>query len=263
MSYTCNFCHKHYVRKSAFNNHLLKCRFNNICKISSTEDISINAQDICKLEQNNENIMKILMHLHNKIEKLESDNEELKKFVNISKNKINILDHLNANSINLEFDFTDYMNSVNITEAELEIIFKKDYVDGILDIITNYIINIKDLKNKNINNNFVFPIKAFSHKDNTLFIYSKIKNSWEVMSNDDFNNLIKYFDKKIMTKFLEWKTLNNNKLVDDSFSKTYVFNMKKVIGCNFENKNKQLLIKNKLYKYLKVNIKNISTYEFT
>ena len=39
-------------------------------------------------------------------------------------------------------------------------------------------------------------------------------------------------------------------------------NMKKVIAGNFEKKNVNIMIKNKLYKHIKCNLKNIINYEF-
>ena len=42
----------------------------------------------------------------------------------------------------------------------------------------------------------------------------------------------------------------------------YVKNMKRVLGTNFENKNIYAMLQNKLYKYLKVNLKNFVTYDF-
>ena len=48
----------------------------------------------------------------------------------------------------------------------------------------------------------------------------------------------------------------------DKYTEIYILNMKKVLGNNFENKDKKTIIKNKLFKHLKVNLKNIVSYEF-
>ena len=45
------------------------------------------------------------------------------------------------------------------------------------------------------------------------------------------------------------------------FGEAYIINMKKVIGANFEKKNKEIMIKNKLYKHLKQNMKNIVNFD--
>ena len=79
----------------------------------------------------------------------------------------------------------------------------------------------------------------------------------------DLITFIKYFDKKILNLFLKWKIEAQAKMNYDKFSDIYILNMKKVLGQNFEKKDKKTIIKNKLYKYLKINFKNIVSYEFT
>ena len=49
---------------------------------------------------------------------------------------------------------------------------------------------------------------------------------------------------------------------DDSFTKVYVKNMKRVLGTNFE-KNINAMLQNKLYKHLKINVKDISEFDFS
>ena len=82
------------------------------------------------------------------------------------------------------------------------------------------------------------------------------------MDNNELITFIKYFDKKILNLFLEWKTEAQKKMDYDKYTEIYILNMKKVLGNNFENKDKKTIIKNKLFKHLKVNLKNIVSYEF-
>ena len=55
---------------------------------------------------------------------------------------------------------------------------------------------------------------------------------------------------------------SSKKMDYDKYTEIYILNMKKVLGNNFENKDKKTIIKNKLFKHLKVNLKNIVSYEF-
>ena len=82
------------------------------------------------------------------------------------------------------------------------------------------------------------------------------------MDSNELITFIKYFDKKILNLFLEWKTEAQKKMDYDKYTEIYILNMKKVLGNNFENKDKKTIIKNKLFKHLKVNLKNIVSYEF-
>ena len=81
--------------------------------------------------------------LNNKYEKLESQYNELKKYVNITKNKINILDYLNENfkqeylNVGLGLsgnNINKFLDELIIDIDMLNKILKFDYVDGILNI---------------------------------------------------------------------------------------------------------------------------------
>ena len=111
-TYSCSYCKKNYVRKSAFNNHKLNCQFIRICNNVKTIKEQ-NELDV--IDQNNElsikfdgsinDMYKLLINLNNKFEKLQTDYNEIKKYVNITKNKIDIIEYLNKNynSNNLDF----------------------------------------------------------------------------------------------------------------------------------------------------------------
>jgi hypothetical protein len=273
-TYSCSYCKKSYNRKSAYNNHLINCKFQEICKsqLSNSSNISIdevntfdNAEmlddvdigDIQNMTIDNKSIFKMLIVLHNKYEKLEADYNELKKYVNITKNKISILEYLNSNCINecQTFDYIDFINYITIGIEELDMIFVKDYVVGIYEIIINA---IEKLRSSDIN----IPIKAFNNKDGILYIYLKNIQQWIIMDEENLNKIIKYFDKKLLNLFLQWKIDAENKLDSDSFGEIYIKNMKKILGGNYNNRNRKIMIKNKLYKHLKVSIKNVISFEF-
>ena len=247
ITYECKYCNKIYLRKYAYNNHLTKCKFYksriNIIQEDSLKETNINIS--------NSTLFEMLIDLTNKYDKLENDYNELKKFVIINKKKIDILSYLNNNFDFKEFDYYDFINSIIIKEKELEIIFKNDYVDGIINLILN--------KKLELNNNI--PLKCFNIKEGILYIYLKTKNSWSELDNDELCKTIKYFNKNILNEFNIWKEKSENIMNYDDFSEIYILNMKKVLAGNFKNKNINILIKNKLYKNIKTNIKDISNFE--
>lgn len=287
-TYTCHFCSKLYKRKSCFNNHLEKCRLYKYCRNNNLDnhnnDSSINLNDITlddsinnnnnidlqNISFSNENIFKLLVVLFNKYEKLEADYNELKSFVNVSKSKINIIDYLNKNYEYLKFDYKSFINTINIDREELEIIFKYDYVDGFIKILINYIEKYKYNSRQyydevnNISNTYDLPIKCFNHKEGEIYIYLNHVSKWCIMNDDNICYMIKYFNKRLMNNFLTWKNEISDKIEkDDNFCQTYIRNMKRVMANNFVKKNVNLLIKNKLYKVLKINFKNLVSYEFS
>jgi hypothetical protein len=261
-SYSCQYCNKKYVRKNAFNNHLLVCKFNRVSKdyaLFDSEESGADSINIQNMNINMNSIFRLLMHLHNKYEKLETDYNELKKYVAITKNKINIIDYLNENFCYDSFDYVDFIKSIKIGSEDLEKVFKHDYVNGMFEILFDIIKCYNE-------RNFDLPIKAFSHKENVFYIYLKSGNDesgkWIIMDETYLSTLIKQIDRPLLKLFLEWKSINEVKMDKERFSEIYILYMKKVIGGNFEKRNTKIMIKNKLYKELKVDLKNIVSYEF-
>lgn len=262
-SYVCTYCNKSYVRKSAYNNHQLKCELVRICNNIKTrgqdEDEDEEYEELpIKFNGNINDMYKLLINLNNKFEKLETDYNEIKKYVNITKNKIDIIEYLNKNYDYSDFDFIKFLNSIEITNLELEKVFEKDYVDGIFQIIVDYIERIKH--NTNI------PIKAFNNKEGILYIClssEDIDYNWTVIDDVHIKSIMKYFNRKLLPLFTKWKEVNEKQFDPDSFTMIYVKNMKCVLGSNFQKKNTNAMLKNKLHKYFKVNLKNFIQYDFT
>lgn len=251
-SYVCQYCNKCYIRKYNYNNHLITCKLNRISK-----DCIFNQDDdnIQNCEININDMYKIMVKLHNKYDKLQKDYDELKKYINNTKKKISIIEYLNLNFNNLDYDFYDFVNNIIVTNNELNMIFKNDYVNGIYEIIISYIEDIKLIDK-------VIPIKSFTQKEGVLYIYNKKLSSWNILCDSNIQQLIKIVNKKLLLLFLDWKIENEKKMSDEQFSNLYVINMKKVVGGNFEKKNIKTMLKNKLFNYFKINLKNIISYEF-
>jgi hypothetical protein len=269
--FICTYCKKIYIRKASYNNHLIKCklcRFSSNCGKTETESEtasefvksdseSVVTMDSLKKDLTIHNLFAMVIMLYNKYEKLENEYNELKKYVNVTKNKINILDYLNENFkhdfMNMDAggtNITKFMDELVIGEDQLQKIFKYDYVDGIFNIICDYI-NVKGS---------LVPIKCFNTKENVLYIFDG--ELWLIMDDNYLRKFIKSFDKKILTKFVEWKKIAEKTIDPEIFGEIYIQNMKKVIGGNYEKKNPASMIKNRLYKHLKVDLKSIVSYDF-
>jgi hypothetical protein len=258
--YNCAYCNKKYIRKTAYNNHLLKCKFARCSNKSNVLPLESLTLESLSRDVNIQNLFTMVIMLHNKYEKLESDYNELKKYVNVVKNKINILDYLNQN---FKHDYLDgagagsninnFMANLVLKQDHLQKIFKHDYVDGIFNIICEYIdmLNVKGT---------LLPIKCFNSKENVLYIFDGLQ--WIIMDDSYLRAFIKSFDKKILTLFVEWKVGAEKSIDPEIFGEIYIQNMKKVIAGNYEKKNPALMIKSRLYKHLKIDLKSIVHYDF-
>ena len=252
IKYQCNYCNKIYVRKHAYNNHIIKCKFYKSREVFiDNENIELLNKNNTLINLSNSTIYKILIDLTNKYEKLQNDYNEIKKLVETNKKKVDIITYLNNNFNFDSYDFHDFINSITIKMEDLEIIFKKDYVDGIVSILLN---KINELENN-------VPLKGFNTKEGILYLYCKSSKSWIQMSNEELNKTIKFFSKNILNQFSIWESETKKTMRPDDFSEIYILNMKKILGGNFNTNNLNNLLKNRLYKNIKTNVKSICSYE--
>ena len=255
--YNCAYCNKNYVRKTAYANHLIKCKYASKHYKSNSVPLETLTLESLSRDVNIQNLFTMVIMLHNKYEKLESEYNELKKYVTVVKNKINILDYLNQN---FKQDYLDCGTNINnfianlvIGQEHLEKIFKHDYVDGIFNIICEYIDRLNGT-------GLLIPIKCFNTKENVLYIFDG--QLWTIMDITYLRAFIKSFDKKLLTLFVEWKKYAEKTIDSEIFGEIYIQNMKKVIAGNYEKKNPLAMINNRLYKHLKVDLKSIVHYDF-
>ncbi len=285
----CNICSKQYIRKDAFDKHYLLCNFN---FEKSRSELTYNGENLTAPNISNEKIYLLLIDLSNKYNKLQSDYDELKKFVITKRKKINILDFLNENCItyaSIDFDsYIDYiLSNIMICGSYLKgerdyyneylnLIFENDFINGIVRILSKIIINERDKK--------ILPIKVFEQKDEIFilkkkFIYNNNDNNddnnncllnegelkWETINYENFKNLIQKIHKKIINLFTIWQESMKYKMKDDKFNDIYLSNMKKMlgqskIGCGTHG-DIYLTIKTKLQKAIGENFKNIVSIE--
>ena len=83
------------------------------------------------------------------------------------------------------------------------------------------------------------------------------------MSPDTFDNLLRNLSKKIVDEFVKWQEENKHRLKEESFSIEFTENVQKAMGGPYSIEKQHSKIKTNLYKYLKMNLRNIIQYEFT
>jgi len=212
-----------------------------------------------------EKLTQISIELIKSNNKLRKDVKELKRWVQIKKRKIIVIDWLNEN-MKPNQDYNNFITDIIINRNHLEYIFKTNYVDGIQEIIQNYISNYEE---KNI------PFKSFDQKDDTIYVYHNKENidatkdtsvndkgKWELLSPTVFNSMISIISKGILTEFKKWQDENEHQLYTEDFSVIYIQNVKKVMGGDVPLEKLRNKIHKNLYKHLKLNLQNTIQYEF-
>jgi len=171
----------------------------------------------------------------------------------LKKKKINMVDWLNENhteGVNIDFD--QFIKCIKVERDQLENLFQTDYTSGILKVLED-----KLSLDPYVNN----PLKAFDQKNNVFFAY--VNNTWCILPDKLFQQLINNISKQLLDEFIKWQTENANRMDQDDFAIKYSANVKKIMGGNLSREQNYAKIKLDLYKYLKVNVKNITEYQFT
>tara|TARA_A100001388_G_C28767594_1_gene501719 strand:+ start:972 stop:1700 length:729 start_codon:yes stop_codon:yes gene_type:complete len=184
--------------------------------------------------------------------KLRSEVAELKRWVQVKKRKIVIVDWLNEN-YQINENYKEFVNKIVVTSNLLEIIFQTNLIEGIQRIFEEYMSKMEDQK---------IPFKSFDQKSNTIYVYNE-ESKWEVLSSEDFNNIVSILSKKILVEFKIWQDKNQHQLYTDDFSVIYIQNTKKIIGGDIPLEKLRRQIHINLYKYLKMNLQNTIEYEFS
>jgi hypothetical protein len=197
----------------------------------------------------------VILELVNKMSHMEQKISELSKWAEVKKRKINMVDWLNeqekkednCNVTSLE----QFIGQIKVGREHLDYLFQNDYTIGIVKVLQDMLPLEKDLTN---------PIKAFDQKTNLLFAYDKEK--WIIMPDSRLQQIVNAVSKKLLDEFIKWQKENEDRMQNDDFAIKYSLNVKKIMGGGLIREQVYSKVKLELYKYLKVNVKNITEFQF-
>jgi len=250
MSYICKYCDKNFKKVENYKKHILFCEV-----LHKSKKEKENEEEEFEKTPSIHELFNIVKELTIKYDKLQRDNENLKQTINTRKKKVNVIDWLNYNCKPDE-TFINWISNIELRENQLEYIFDKGNIEGISLILQNIC---------SINNNP--PIKCFTQKENTFYIYENNNNNnkkeWKIISNEELVLFLKTLNKKILSVFKIWQEKNTEKLDNDDFAIEYIQKVRKILGKEESIEIENIKLKNKLYKFLKINIKTIIEYDFS
>ena len=195
----------------------------------------------------------LVMELLRRVEKLEKDNIELKKWANKERKKINPKQWLNNHYFPTQ-NFEDWVKNISVCESDLCGVFEKKTITGIYDIIMKHL-RLEERQN--------FPIifLRFPGGRFKMFIYSD--KQWKNAGNEEIKTLIQSINLKLWTAYRQWE--NHYPLPDDCDFETQCIRFKKMGTITLTSalllKSIQA-IKSRLRTYLQLSLKNIVEYEF-
>jgi hypothetical protein len=242
--YTCSSCRRDYRSKIYYNRHV------SVCELMSK---SVKDRQIENEERDDTPTIRVLydviLELTNKIINMEKKIKDLSKWADLKKKKINMVEWLNENHSTERKNWKDFLLEIKVERSHLEHLFKTDYTSGILKVLQDFLPTDQ-------------TIKAFDNKVNILFVYCD-ENKWSILTDHMFQELINIVVKQLLNEFVIWQTENADRMDQDDFAIKYAMNVKKMMGGSLTREQVYTKVKLDLYKYLKVNIKNIMEYEFT
>ena len=220
MEYECKYCQKKYKRKTMYEKHIIVCKIHN----TSLRDIETDAIDV----YDTKTLSKLVITLYKKVDDLE---KKLKN--NVADKNINIINWLNENETP-DITFKEWIKTINIDEATIKNIIKRDYINGLTDLLDKYIYNSG------------IPLKAFDRKANELYIYEN--DMWSIMNNEIFTNFINTLSRNVLNVGI------NTITTDIDLSREMATNVKKITGGNFKNDKIISVIKKDIYTKIKINL---------
>lgn len=220
MEFECKYCQKKYKRKTMYEKHIIVCKIHN----TSLRDIETDAIDV----YDTKTLSKLVITLYKKVDDLE---KKLKN--NVPDKNINIINWLSENE-SPDITFKEWIKTINIDEVTIKNIIKRDFINGLTDLLDKYIYN-SDI-----------PLKAFDRKANELYIYETDK--WSIMNNERFTNFINTLSRAVLNVGI------NTITTDSTLSNEMATNVKKITGGNFKNDKIISAIKKDIYTKIKISI---------
>jgi hypothetical protein len=243
--FCCAYCQRNYQRKTYFDRHVIACQFLS----KSKKERVLEREELADTPSVRE-LYAIILELAAKCKDLETKMTAINKWAHITKQKLNITDWLNTTQPSAR-DYNDWFKMLVVKPADLQVLFEADYAQGVVSFLKPH---LKEEER---------PMRAFTAKENTFYIYSSTKK-WHLCEPETFTKLMHLLDNQFMREFISWQNGNKNRmLTDDSFSDLYAKNMKKIMGGSYTREQLYSRIKKELYMHLRGDPPNIVEYETT
>ena len=247
--FECDFCEKQYKLKSRFEKHILMC---NITSKSVNERKKEN--ELIDKTPSIQQLYEIIKQLAQKNDILERKVEKLSVWVNNNKKKINVVDWMNENR-SIKITFENWLNSLEITKEDMELVFNYNFVEGIRFIIQRIIPDVGDTQGE-------IPVKAFDQKEGIIYIFNGAETGWGIMPPEIFERFFMRIAKGLLNQLKYWQDLNRHRICDNGFTEIYIDNVKKITGGDLTKEQQYTKVKRMLYNHVKINLKNVIQYDF-
>lgn len=248
----CKYCHHHWKPGIEYDKHIRCCEyFYQQRRTPSQPEMTESGMPIPNIRQ----LYRYIQDLTYRLDKTEKELRKLKSTVNARK-RLEIVECLNHPDQTPVCSFDDWVGEIKATEFDMMNVLNGDIVDGTLSCLNSAI---------QINSKNILPVRCFSQKQGTFYVFSKKTTSessiseWQVMTNDHFMRLFNHIAKSLRAEFRIWNTAQ---LVEGNFDQNFMDKIPryvKKLNCDIEKKLSE--IKKTLFTKIVENLRSIMNIE--
>lgn len=202
-------------------------------------------------------LLKIVQELVIRCNKLENDVHKLQQTGN-NRQKKNIVEWLKKSPAP-SMTVSAWFQSIIVTDANLDIVFSRDFTEGIKSCI-------QSMTNSSGNGADNLPIRAFSQKPNTLYVYTTNERNqleWSMVSNEFLQKMIADLSHKFLLQFIKWQNTNQEQIDgSETMKEKHIVYMSKITGARATNEKRSLDIKKWLCQILEPRNKSVVEIDF-
>ena len=197
-----------------------------------------------------DNLLSLIKDLQRRMEKLEKDNCELKKWACREKQKIDIIAWLNEHYLPLQ-DFSQWYASLKVQEEELQLAFEYRIEKGIYYIVERSL-PLEERRH--------FPMIAFKHQRKSVF-YVYEKESWRKIKKGEFKKIVLSVNKKLFHAFNAWE-VRHPEMLEEENREEWGKKLQRILLLPERTAGIVDRLEKRVHTYLALNLKNIVEYEF-
>jgi len=199
---------------------------------------------VCQLQRS-------LSQLTKRVEKLEDENTKLKKWVSREKKKVSVQQWL-LNNWTPRTDYITWQQNIKFTQQDLQNVFKHGFAAGAFYAIQRQL---------PLGLHKSFPIIGFKQRGMVFYVY--IEGKWRIMEKHELETLAQHINSQLFVSFTAWENENPGIMDTEEGRKLWNKNLKKILLPPEKQDGIIKKIRNRLFQYLQMDLKNVTEYEFS
>jgi|LauGreDrversion4_1035100.scaffolds.fasta_scaffold35684_2 hypothetical protein len=251
-NHNCKICDRSFRFKDLLDQHIPSCDF--FSKSKKQHDRETELFEILPSPQDQ---YKLIQHLTLQVSKLQKEVETLKDSMLIKKRRL-IIDWLHGPSNYIPtYSFVDWTKQIRVDQDHLQYVFQNGLAEGMKQSIHSH-----------LESNMNAPIRAFTQKPGTLYLFVKDvasdTSSWRISTGEDLDRWMDRLSHRFLQEFIKWQ-IQNTDLINSSESEKEknLEYMQKINGVGKQSEDRRKSeIKKWLYNQIEKNIETLAGNEY-